>query len=66
MPSSSSWLRRFCPGLRVAWADGRLWHYQVGVRYQNDALVCGLEASRTYIPLERVVPRGETLGPAQC
>ena len=24
MPSSSSWLRRFCPGLRVAWADGRL------------------------------------------
>ncbi len=66
MPSSSSWLRRFCLGLRVAWADGRLWHYQVGVRYQNDALVCGLEASRACIPLERVVPRGETLGPAQC
>ena len=38
-----SFTRAFRPDLRVQWSDGGVWRYQVGARYADNAVACGLE-----------------------
>ena len=58
-----SFTRPFRPDLRVQWSGGGVWRYQVGARYADEAVACGLERRAR---IEVLQQERHTAGDTEC